>query len=305
MPEPASALSAGNFAASLRLLFSRRFGTFFFATLLSNLRTWAQLIAEPWLLLNLGASAFLIGLDNFALTAPAFVLTLIGGVLADRGDRRRVIGVFQSIQMMCPTILVVLLLTGTVDPWMVIGLSAIVGITDALSMPAFQSIVPLLVSREQIGKGVALNSIQFNLSRVLGPAIAGALMTAAGAVACFAVSALSYIPFIGVALWAIPKRASVPTDGPALDRKTLFVGAHIIARDPALRRPLITVLITSMFCAPLTGFVPVLVREAFHGDVTAFSTAVTVFGAGGVAGAVLLLGAHTDMHARLMAPLAT
>lgn len=305
-PNPATvrALSVGNFAESLRLLFSRRFGTFFFATLMSNLGTWAQLIAEPWLLLNLGASAFLIGLDNFALTAPAFVLTLIGGVLADRGDRRRVITVFQSIQMMCPTILVVLLLTGTVSPWMVIGLSAVVGITDALSMPAFQSIVPLLVPREQIGKGVALNSIQFNLSRVLGPAIAGALMATAGAVACFALSAASYIPFIGVALWAIPKRAAVPNEGPALNRKTLFIGAQTVARDPALRRPLVTVLITSMFCAPLTGFVPVLVREAFNGDVTNFSTAVTVFGAGGVAGAVLLLGAHARLHAKLMAPLA-
>src|ERR1700758_4034460 len=94
LDQPAGAISLTAFRKSIGLLFSRRFGTFFFATLLSNLGTWAQLIAEPWLLLNLGASAFLIGLDNFALTAPAFVLTLIGGVLADRGDRRWVISVF-------------------------------------------------------------------------------------------------------------------------------------------------------------------------------------------------------------------
>ena len=104
------------FRESLSLLATRRFGTFWFASLLSSIGTWAQQVAEPWLLLTLGASSFLIGLDSFAMNAPVWLLTLAGGALADRSDRRRVIALFQSIQMLCPTAIVVLLITGTVKP---------------------------------------------------------------------------------------------------------------------------------------------------------------------------------------------
>lgn|GEM_PF-3061309 len=126
---------------SLGLLRERRFGTFWFASLLSNIGTWAQQVAQPWLLLSLGASPFLLGLDSFAMDAPVWILTLVGGTLADRAHRRRVISVCQTIQMMCPALLVALLL-GTTQPWIVVLLSLVVGVTDALSMPSFQSIVP-------------------------------------------------------------------------------------------------------------------------------------------------------------------
>ena len=109
-------LRGGALGASLALLRTRRFGTFWFATLLSNIGTWAQQVAQPWLLLSLGASPYLIGLDAFAMSAPVFLLTLVGGVLADRADRRRVITIFQSMQMLCPTLVVVLLLAGAVRP---------------------------------------------------------------------------------------------------------------------------------------------------------------------------------------------
>ncbi len=94
------------FRASMRLLATRRFGTFWFASLLSNIGTWAQQVAQPWLMLSLSGSAFLVGLDAFAMDAPVGLLTLVGGVLADRGDRRRIIFGFQALQMVCPTLLV-------------------------------------------------------------------------------------------------------------------------------------------------------------------------------------------------------
>src|ERR1039457_5233337 len=209
------------FRKSLELLRTRRFGTFWFASLLSNIGTWAQQVAQPWLLLSLGASSFLIGLDAFAMSAPLWLLTLVGGVLADRADRRRVITIFQSIQMLCPTLLVALLLTGTVQPWVVIALSLVVGITDALSMPSFQSIVPSIVEHEQIASGLALNSTQFNLSRILGPALAGVLLVSVGAVGCFAVSAASYVPFIVVALWILPRRVAAPDADGVYDRSPI------------------------------------------------------------------------------------
>src|SRR5450755_3152652 len=115
---------------SIALLWTRRFGTFWFASLLSNIGTWAQQVAEPWLLLSLGASSVLVGMDSFAMSAPVWVLTLAGGILADRTDRRRVITWFQSTQMLCPVIIVALLIAGTVRPWIIIALSLVVGITD-------------------------------------------------------------------------------------------------------------------------------------------------------------------------------
>jgi predicted MFS family arabinose efflux permease len=274
---------------SLRLLGTRRFGTFWFASLLSSIGTWAQQVAEPWLLLTLGASSFLVGLDSFAMNAPVWLLTLPGGALADRADRRRVIAAFQSLQMLCPAAIVALMITGRIKPWMVILLSVVVGVTDALSMPSFQSIVPSLVAREDLGRGLALNSTQFNLSRILGPAVAGLLMATVGAVACFGVSAASYLPFVGVALWILPRfTAARPGPGaPARPRAPGAIGG--ILRQPHPRGALLTVLVSGVLCAPLVTFTPVLVRDVFHGGAGRFSTAVASFGAGGLLGAAALL----------------
>jgi MFS family permease len=282
-------LSTQTFNESLRLLRTRRFGTFVFASLLSNIGTWAQQVAQPWLLLSLGASSFVVGLDAFAQGAPAWMLTIVGGVLADRSDRRRVIVTFQSIQMLCPLVLVVLIVTGTIAPWMVVVVSLIVGITDALSMPSFQSIVPSIVEHKQIGTALALNSSQFNLSRILGPAIAGVLMVGLGAVGCFAVNAASYIPFLMVAIWILPKALVRHSPVGLANWKDLLRGVGDAAREPQLRGVLLTVFFTSLLCGPLITFVPVLVRDVFNGDAARFSMAVGAFGIGGLAGAVTLL----------------
>jgi MFS family permease len=277
------------FSRSIRLLGTRKFGTYWFATLLSNIGTWAQQVAQPWLLLSLGASSFLLGLDSFAMGAPVLILTLFGGALADRADRRRVIATFQSVQMLCPTLIVILLLTGLIRPWIIIVLSLIVGITDALSMPSFQSIVPSIVDRDQLPAGVALNSTQFNLSRVLGPAVAAVLMSSVGAAGAFAVSAASYLPFILVAIWLLPRRADIPPGQEYFDRREFIESVRNILRDPHLRGGLLTVLVTSMLCAPLVTFVPILVKRDFGGDISHFSAAVGAFGVGGIVGAASLL----------------
>ncbi len=223
-------------------------------------------------------------------------LTLIGGVLADRTDRRVVFTICQSIQMLCPVTLVVLLLAGSVASWMVIGLSAIVGITDALSMPSFSSIVPSLVEKRQIPTAIALNSTQFNLSRVLGPALAGVLMASVGAVGCFALNAASYLPFIWVAIWILPKHVRPRADDESFDREHVFAGVREIARTPALRGALLTVLISSTLCGPLVVFCPVLVKTVLNGTVDQFSLAIGAFGVGGVFGAVALLAVDPGRH---------
>lgn len=277
------------FRQSVALLLTRRFGTFWFASFLSNVGTWAQQVAQPWLLLSLGASPFLLGVDSFAIAGPVWVLTLVGGVLADRGDRRRIIGTLQSIQMLCPLAVLALLLAHEIQPWMIISLSFVVGVTDALSLPSFQSIVPSIVRHDQIPTGYALNSTQFNTSRIVGPVIAGIMMGAVGAAGCFALSALSYVPFIGVALWILPARSAIAAGGDRFDRAHPFSGLEEILREGYLRGALETVFLTSFLCAPLIAFCPVLVRDAFGGTVSDFSSALASFGFGGLLGAVILL----------------
>lgn len=275
--------------ASLALLRTRRFGTFWFASLLSSIGTWAQQVAQPWLLLSLGASSILVGLDSFAMSAPVWLLTLFGGILADRADRRRIIAGFQSIQMLCPIAIIILIVTGKIQPWMIIGFSLIVGITDALSMPSFSSIVPSIVEHRQIGTGIALNSTQFNISRVAGPALAGLLMASVGAIGCFVTSALSYLPFIGVALWILP-RGIVTLDGAApFDLRHPFAGIGAITRAPFLRGALLTAFFSGFLCSPLVTFCPVLVSSVFHGSAIQFSLTIGAFGCGGLLGALLLL----------------
>jgi MFS family permease len=280
-------VSSHELRASFALLRTRRFGTFWFATLLSNIGFWAQEVAEPWLLVSLGASSFLIGLDAFVGDAPAVLLTLAGGVLADHYDRRKIIAIFQSIEMLCPIALVVLLLTGTIQPWMVIVLSLVVGVTDAISMPSYQSIVPSIVARGQIATGVALSSTQYNLSRILGPAVAGVLIASVGVIGCFAANAASYIPFVLVAVWIIPRRAPAKA---RLDRTHLRAGLRAAIHAPRVRAALLVVFATSLLCGPLITFCPVLVHTAFGGNAGRFSLVISAFGVGGLLGALVLLG---------------
>jgi len=284
--------------SSIDLLLTRRFGTFWFACLLSNIGTWAQQVAQPWLLLSLGASSFLLGLDAFALGAPVLLLTLVGGALADRADRRRVIGIFQSVQMLCPTLIVVLLLVGSVQPWMVIVLSLIVGITDALSMPSFQSIVPTIVERGQVPAAMALNSTQFNISRILGPSVAGMLMASIGAVGAFAISAASYVPFLAVAFWVLPRSIRRPPEQGRIEASRLRASVREIAGAPGLRGAIVTALVNSLLCAPLVTFCPILVRQVHQGDITHFSLTVAAFGTGGLIGGIGLLAVEPSRDRR-------
>ena len=152
-------LSGTPLGDSLALLATRRYGTFWAASLLSNIGTWAQLVAQPWLLLSLGASSTLLGLDTFAMSAPAWLLMLPGGILADRRDRRWIIGGFQSVQMLCPVAIIVLLATGGLRPWIVIALSLVIGrlsVSGAVTCTAIADSEAL----HELSDSVALNLLR-------------------------------------------------------------------------------------------------------------------------------------------------
>ncbi len=191
--------------------------------------------------------------------------------------------------MMCPVLIVVLMVAGIIQPWVIIVLSLVVGITDALSMPSFQSIAPSIVEPEQLPSALALNSTQFNLSRILGPALAGILIASVGIIGCFIASAASYLPFILIALWILPRRSPAQNANDAFDYRHPFTDVRKIMRDKKLRMALLTVLTTSTLCGPLITFCPVLVKNGFSGDAAQFSMTIGAFGLGGLVGAIGLL----------------
>lgn len=275
---------------SARLLGTRRYGAFWFASLLSNLGTWMQSVAEPWLVLSISGSSFLLGLDAFAMNAPFWILTLVGGVLADRKDRSLIIYFFQGIQMLCPLLIVALVAGGWVKVWMIIAVSLIVGITDALSVPAFSSLIPSIVDGKDLKPALALNSIQFNLSRVLGPAIAGLVMMKYGFLWCFGANAASYIPFFLSIYWLHPVApARLPKASEEQNFSSAVIGIQGIVRSGKTAWALLSILSTAFFCGPLITFSPVIVKNVLHADVGQFGGVLTAFGIGGLLGPLLIL----------------
>jgi len=250
-----------------------------------------QSVAEPWLLLSIGGSSFLLGLDAFAMNAPFWILVLLGGILADRKDRTRIIYFFQGIQMLCPVVIVALVATGWIKVWMIIVLSLIVGITDALSTPAFSSLIPSIVDSNDLKPALALNSMQFNLSRVMGPAIAGLVMMKYGFLWCFGANAASYIPFFLSIHWLRPP-AKMLLPRQASDQQNLssaIKGIKGIVRSQKTGWALLSILCTGFFCGPLLTFSPLIVKDVLHAGVGQFGSVLTAFGIGGMLGPLLIL----------------
>ncbi len=293
---------------ALRALRSRNFAILWFGNLLSNTGTWMQQVAEPWLVLRLSDSPFLLGLDSFMTDAPVWLLILVGGLLADRRDRRRTALFFQGIQVICPILIVVLLATNRIHVWMVIVLSLVVGVTDALSGPSINALVPSSVPEDDVASAVALNSAQFNLSRVLGPFFAGVIMATLGPIVCFALNASSYAPYL-LAIYLLripPPPRPRPVAGSARQRAraSLLEAFGAIAKKRRLRRAFLTVILTSVFCMPMVTFMPVLIRDAFHLGSTEFGGALSVFGFGGLIGAAVVLPLKTNRHRQILSNLA-
>ena len=265
-----------------------RYILFWVSSLFSNIGTWMQQTAQPWVVLSLSNSALWVGLDSFAMNAPGWLFTLWGGVLADRYDRKRVVLFFQTIQFLCIITMLILLITGWLKVWMIVIISFLVGLTDSLSMPSFQSIIPSLVEKKDIHKAVSLNSTQFNLSRILGPAIAGVLIVRFGAVACFGANAASYVPFF-LSLYFIYPRGRLKIQREHIGGKPIqeLKEFQKLLFNRELRFPLMTVLVTNIFCGPLITFSVVLLKNVFHAGVTQFGWAVAAFGAGGLIGAAV------------------
>src|SRR3990172_1034168 len=156
----------------------RDFRVQWFGACSSSIGTWTQLSAQNWMVLSLTGSAFYLGLDAFLQQLPIMLFTLIGGVLADRLDRRRTLLMSQYVQTTTAATLAVLVYFGYIQIWHILTLSFITGCAQAFGGPAYQSLIPSLVEKRDLTNAIALNSIQFNVARVLGPLLAGAVLSA-------------------------------------------------------------------------------------------------------------------------------
>lgn len=254
----------------------------------SSTGTWMQEVAQNWLILTMTGSAFLLGLDAFLADAPFLLFSLFGGVLADRLDRRRILLGSQYIQMSSALLLAALVVTGGVRVWMILTLSFVVGLVQSFGGPAYQALVPTLVDREDLSNAVALNSIQFNLARVIGPVLAGVAFYRLGAAACFGLNALSFLAPIAALLTLRRGGGSAPTAEPML--QSLRTGLRVVQETRALRG-LVGLSFVGSFCAlPLVTFLPIFAKDVFHRDAKGYSVLLAAFGVGAIAGAIGVAG---------------
>src|SRR5262245_39854224 len=172
-------------ASRFRALRHRNFRLFWGGQLVSLVGTWMQSVAQGWLMHRLTGSAFMLGLLGFAQFLPVMLFSLWAGVVADHVDKRRLILVTQSCALVQAAALAAVVTTGIVGPWMVIALAFVFGPINAFDLPARQSFLVEMVGRDDLPNAIALNSAAFNAARVVGPAVAGVVMAAAGEGVCF------------------------------------------------------------------------------------------------------------------------
>lgn len=278
-----------------RALSHRNFRLFWMGAFLSNVGTWMQAVAQGWLVLQLTNSAFWLGLDAFMATAPGFFLTLLGGVFADLVDRRRLLIYTQVVAGFTALALATLVWTGVVNRWMVLGFSFITGCCMALASPSYLALTYDLVGREDLANAVALNSSQFQLSRVVGPALAGFGFALFGLAGCFFVNGLSFIAVV-VSLRMVRIEPGLPTTGAPShsvgDRRALWrdllEGFRYVRNRPRVFSLLMISSVNSLFGAPYFALIPIYARDVFHLGATGLAWLMGTAGAGAFCGAALL-----------------
>src|SRR5256886_9767032 len=208
-----------------RALRHRNFLLFWSGAFLSNTGTWMQAVAQGWLVLQLSNSPFWLGVDGFMATAPVLLFTLAGGVFADLIDRRKLLIYSQIVAGCSALVLGLLVATGVVQVWMILGLSFVTGCCMAIAGPSYMALVFDLVGHEDLANAIALNSTQFQLSRVLGPVSAAVGFKLFGIAGCFFANGVSFAAVcIGLAMVRYEKRRqpNIPTDRSIQDRKAFW-----------------------------------------------------------------------------------
>jgi predicted MFS family arabinose efflux permease len=254
----------------------------------SSIGTWMQIVAQGWLIYRLSHSAFLLALDQFLAGIPIFLFTLIGGVVADRIERRKVLLASQYIQMFSAGVLTVLVATGTVHVWHILCLSFLSGFAQAFGGPAYSALIPTLVDREDMPNAIALNSIQFNLAVTVGPALAGQALAKLGETWCFGLNALSF--FAPIASLLIIRPPFLPPATTESIMASLKQGIRFVRRQGSMEALIVLAFCMTALAMPMRTYMPVFVKDIFHRGPETYGNLLSFMGIGSICGSLGVAG---------------
>ena len=277
----------GPLARTFSALRYRDFRLLWIGAFLSTTGTWMQTVAQGWVVLQMTDSAFLLGVDGFLATGPMLVFSLFGGVIADRIDRRKIMLFSQYLQMSFALVLALVLWLDQVQVWHIFLLSFLTGSAQSVSGPAYASLLPLLVKKEDVPNAIAMNSMQFNLARVLGPIFAGLALATLGAAMCFLINGLSFIAVI-LAIMAIRAPQVIKTEAQGSMTHEMKRGFQFVAHRPKLMKLTFLAFIGTFLGMPIVTFLPVVARSIFSLGATGYARLMTTYGLGSVLGALLV-----------------
>ncbi len=282
---PASPRS--RFATAVRALRHRNFQLFFAGQLISLVGTWMQTVAQSWLVYRITGSTLLLGTVGFASQIPVFLIAPIGGTVADRSNRHRVVIATQVASMLLAFVLAALTLTHRIQVWQIMVLAAGLGIVNAFDIPARQAFLMDMVGREDLMNAIALNSSMFNGARIVGPAVAGIVVAWVGEGWCFFVNAVSYIAVIaGLLMMNVQPPVKLAVEGSPIEH--ILEGFRFVVKAAPIRAILLLLGVVSLVGMPYSVLMPVFASKILHGGAKELGWLMGATGIGALLGALSL-----------------
>ncbi len=267
---------------------SRNYRLYFIGQCISLVGTWMQKTAVSWVVYSLTHSKFMLGLSLFASLFPAFIFSFLGGVTADRHNRYRVLLITQIASMLQAVLLTLLIISKHYNVWAILSLSFVLGVINAFDVPARQSLVnELIEDKRYLGNALALNSSMVNLSRLIGPAIAGIILEKFGDAFCFGSNAISFIAVIScILMMRLPKTQTVRSEKNII--QDLKDGWIYLKNAKALKFIISMLAFISLFVLPFSTLIPVYAKDIFKGTASTFGIIDSMIGLGAFGGAMFL-----------------
>jgi MFS family permease len=271
----------------LRALRHRNYRLFIGGQLISLVGTWMQTVAQSWLVYRLTGSAVLLGVVGFSSQIPVFLLSSVGGTVADRYNRRRIVIATQTSSMILALILAGLTLAQVIQVWHIFILASLLGIVNAFDMPSRQSFIVEMVGREDLGNAIALNSSMVNSARMLGPAVAGILVSLVGEGWCFFLNGVSYIAVIAGLLMMnlLPRR---PARKETSAFRSILEGFRYVWTTAPIRTLLLLLGLVSLMGMPYAVLMPLFADKILHGGPRGLGLLMAATGIGALVGALRL-----------------
>jgi predicted MFS family arabinose efflux permease len=265
----------------------------------SSIGTWMQIVAQGWLIYRLSHSAFLLALDQFLGGIPIFLFSLIGGVVADRVERRKILLASQYVQMFSAAVLTILVTTGLVHVWQILCLSFVSGFAQAFGAPAYSALIPTLVDKDDMPNAIALNSIQFNVAVMVGPALAGLVLAKLGEKWCFGLNALSFLAPI-VSLSIITTRF-LPVKTTETVFSSLKQGIQFTRKQGSMEALIVLAFCMTALGMPMRTYIPVFVKDIFHRGPETYGNLLALMGLGSILGSLSIASAGNMRRKGLVA----